>query len=354
SGSVLYCLVRADGDAAADRRLRERLTGPDFPHLAAAYPAGRLIAVAADFSRPRLGLAPARWAALTEQIAEVHHCGAEVHLTAGYRRLAPPNVGGTRQLLTLAEETARHGGRPVPFHFVSTLAVFLDAHSAGHPDVDETTPISMATAGPLGYTRTKAAAEREVIQAHDRGVTATIMRPGLVTGHSDTGRTSSSDLLVPLLRASMALGAIPDRTQAIPAQAVDLVARDIAALSAVSWPHAQAFHLVRPVPLPLTEALAALGRAGNRLDILPRDDWWQRVNARFAHRDIAPLISQGLLAPRMLGLGSSALPTFHSDHTWSVLHTAGVTHPELDDAYFDRLVEGLPLAYGSAVGQEAR
>lgn len=329
---VIYCLVRADDPPAASRRLRERMAeiGIDDPQ--------RLIAVPANIERPGLGMSPGAWNDLADQVSQIYHCAAFVHLTAAYQRLAPANVGGTRELIELATTIAERSHSTVGFHFVSTLAVFLDAARAGYSQVDETTPPSMETAGALGYPRSKVAAERALARAEDRGVMGTIYRPGLVTGHSVTGDTSTSDLFMPLLRAVVAVGSAPDQAEAVPMEAADLVARYITHL-AVGQPGGHAYHLVEPQPIPLTYGFDALRRAGFRLDPVPSDIWWELAAERGDHPDIAPLIRMGSVGRRMLGLEPAyPPPPVRCDHTWTALRRAIGEPALLDEDFFDRLI----------------
>lgn len=332
---AIYCPVRAGDPQGASRRLRERMAevGTDDPE--------RLIAVPADIERPHLGLASRAWNDLADQVSRIYHCAAHVHMTAPYQQLAPANVGGSRELIALATTIAERSHSPVGFHFVSTLAVFLDAPRAGLSQVDETTPPTMETAGQLGYPRSKVAAERVVTRASDRGVIATIYRPGLVTGHSVTGDTYTSDLLMPLLRAAVAIGSAPDQAETLPMEAVDLVARNLTRLAA-DQPGGHAYHLVKPQPTSVNHGFDALRRAGYRLDPLPAQAWWELAAERGVDSDIAPLIRMGSVGRRMLGLEPAyPLPAIGSNHTWTALRSAIPEPASLDEDFFDRLI-----AYG--------
>ena len=329
---VIYCLVRAGNPAAADRRLRERMAevGSDDP--------ARLVAVPANLESARLGLTPRAWDDLVDQVSQVFHCAASVHLTAAYQQLAPANVGGTRELVALATAIAERSGRPVGFHYVSTLAVFLDAIRAGIEVVDESTRPSMETAGELGYPRSKVAAERAVARAADSGVVGTIYRPGLVTGHSLTGATSTSDLLMPVLRAVVAVGYTPDRAESVPGEAVDLVARHITRLS-VDQPGGQAYHMVRPELVSIMDGFAALRRAGYQLAEVSAEKWWELAAQHRDDPEVAPLLHMGPIGRRMLGLEPDyPPPPVRSDHTYETLRRSSPQPTALDEGFFDRLI----------------
>ena len=86
------------------------------------------------------------------------------------------NVGGTRQLI----EAAR-AARVRRFIHISSEAVLF----AGQPlvDLDESAPYP--TPHPFLYPRTKAAAERLVLEAHDASLTTIALRPRMVWGPRD-------------------------------------------------------------------------------------------------------------------------------------------------------------------------
>jgi thioester reductase-like protein len=330
--STVYCLVRAKDPAAADRRLRDRMAEVGSDDRA------RLIAVPADLEAPGLGLAPQVRNSLADRVGQIFHCAASVHLTAAYRQLAPANVGGTRELVGLATAIAERRHAPIAFHYVSTLAVFLDAARAGITEVDESTRPSMETAGQLGYPRSKVAAERAVVRAAESGVHSTIYRPGLVTGHSSTGDTSGSDLLMPVLRAVVALGCAPDKAEAVPGEAVDLVARHLTHLS-VGQPGGRAYHLVRPQPVSIMQVFDALRRAGYPLEEVSSEKWWELADQRRDDPQIAPLMHLGPIGRRMLGLEPEyPPPPVRSDRTYAALRLSLTEPAALDGAFFDRLV----------------
>ncbi|MFF0146714.1 thioester reductase-like protein [Amycolatopsis sulphurea] len=335
--TTVYCLIRAEGLGAARRRLQERVAalGPlQYPE--------RLVPVCVDIEHPSLGLTRRDWDELADHTAAIHHCAAAVHLTAGYRELAAANVGGTRELLKLAETAAARRGHVVAFHFVSTLGVFIDARRAGMTTVDETTTPTMTTAGPLGYPRSKVAAERELRRADERGVTPVVYRPGLITGRSDTGLAISGDLLAPLLLATVALRAKPDGLWATPMETVDQVARQQAVLATTHPPAGRAFHLIHPEPQHLDHATAALERAGFHLRTVPAAQWENLLNTHATHTALAPLARLGPVGRRLAGIDPNyTAPTIHSDRTWAALSRAGMRPVNVGEAYFDKLIDGL-------------
>jgi amino acid adenylation domain-containing protein/thioester reductase-like protein len=249
------CLARAEGDTAAAERVAEALAerGLWQPRFA-----GRLEGYAGDLSRPALGLADAVWDHLAVGCDLVLHSGALVNLVFGYAAHRAPNVTGTAELLRLA--MAR---RPVPLHYVSTLAAMhAEAMTRGSP-MPEADP--SATAIPArGYNRSKWVAERYLVQARRQGATITMLRLGEVMPDEKSIYPNKRALTHLLLQAIHQLGVYPDaavRSDYTPAGYVG--ARVVAAvLDQTVW--GETLHVFHPDSIDLAEALATTGAAVTR------------------------------------------------------------------------------------------
>src|SRR5882757_9366095 len=130
----VYALVRARDDAEAQARLEATVSRmlPD----PAGY-ADRVVAVRGDVTEPGLGMAPRRRAELAEVIGEIVHSAASVSFSLPLAESRAINVDGTRQILDLAELTARRGDGLRRLSYVSTAYVAGDRRgSFGEDDLD--------------------------------------------------------------------------------------------------------------------------------------------------------------------------------------------------------------------------
>lgn len=80
-----------------------------------------------------------------------------------------------------------------------------------------------------GYGQTKWAAEYIVRAAGARGLTGTIIRPGYITGHSQTGVSNTDDFLLRMIKGCAQLGQMPDIYNTVNMVPVDHVARVVVA-----------------------------------------------------------------------------------------------------------------------------
>jgi thioester reductase-like protein len=201
-GRRVYALVRAEDDAAAARRLA--------PHA-------RLTPVAGDIEQPGLGLDPRTAERLAGEVATVVHCAASVSFDLGLDESRRVNVGGTRQVLELAQRCER----------LERLTYVSTAYVAGEPDGlfrEDQLDVGQRFRNP--YEQSKFEAE-QMLRARAGRLPLQVLRPSIVVGDSRTGRTAAFNVLYGPLKA-FARGKIP----AIPARRsapVDIVPVDYVA-----------------------------------------------------------------------------------------------------------------------------
>ncbi len=115
-------------------------------------------------------------AADVEGAEAVVHCAAYVEAWGPLSAYWNANVEGTRRML----EAARAAGVGRFVHIGTEAALF---HGQPMKDVDETEPLALNS--PYYYSRTKAHAERAVLQAHGPDFATMSLRPRLVWGPGD-------------------------------------------------------------------------------------------------------------------------------------------------------------------------
>ncbi|HFL6280765.1 TPA: thioester reductase domain-containing protein [Pseudomonas aeruginosa] len=117
---TLYCLVRATSDAMARQRLVESLAASAElqQRLVALELSGRLVVLAGDLTKPRLGLAQPTWDMLVHKVEAIVHNGALVNHMLAYNQLHGTNVHGTAEVIRLALS-----GKKKVINFISSIAV---------------------------------------------------------------------------------------------------------------------------------------------------------------------------------------------------------------------------------------
>ncbi|MEU3516905.1 thioester reductase domain-containing protein [Streptomyces sp. NPDC006654] len=195
----VVCLVRADDDEAAERRLGEALASFEQPW---SFEVRRRVTVlAADLRRPRLGLSDERWEKLAHEVDSIVNVAAAVDFLRGYPSLRQTNVVGPLHLAELAM-----AGRPKPVHHISSVAVF---NEVGIATMGEDDPVAHVDQLFAGYDKSKWAAEAVLRRAREHGLTVTFLRPGAIGGHTRTGVYNPRDLSTGLIGAISRFRTVP-------------------------------------------------------------------------------------------------------------------------------------------------
>ncbi|CCX30155.1 Similar to L-aminoadipate-semialdehyde dehydrogenase; acc. no. P40976 [Pyronema omphalodes CBS 100304] len=202
--------------------------------------ASRIEIATGSLGDDKLGMNDADYKKVVEEVDVIIHNGAQVHWVYPYSKLKGANVKGTIDALALCTE-----GKPKSFAFVSSTSVLdtdhyvklsdtiLEAGGAGVPESDDLE--GSATGLGTGYGQSKWVGEFLVREAGKRGLDGCIIRPGYITGDSETGVTNTDDFLMRMVKGCAQLGKMPDIVNTVNMVPVDHVARVVVAC-AVSPP----------------------------------------------------------------------------------------------------------------------
>jgi thioester reductase-like protein len=153
-------------------------------------PRTRLQLLEGDITQPDLGLGD-RYAALLEDTSEVYHLAAVYDLGVKREFAMRINVDGTRNVLNFASSCSNLEH----FQYVSTCYV-----SGRHAGRFSEEALDCGQVFNNYYEETKFLAEVEVQQRMVDGLPATIYRPAIVAGDSQTGATQKFDGIYYMLR----------------------------------------------------------------------------------------------------------------------------------------------------------
>ncbi|SCL25723.1 thioester reductase domain-containing protein [Micromonospora pallida] len=327
TSAEIVCLVRAASPEEGTERLQNALASYGLP----SPPAHRLRVVPADLAKPRLGLTPAEFDALADEVDAIYHCGAWVNFVRPYRSLKATNVRGTEEVLRLSTR-----GRTTPVHYVSTLAVLAGAVAGGAGEVREDDPLPPPVGHDTAYSQSKWVAEGLIGIARERGVPVSVYRAGAVLGDSRTGATNREDYVTKVIQGCLDLGLAPTRRYAFAAASVDYVARTVVALSLRPETLGCTFHTVNPEPLDWNDIFGHLRASGYRVPSVDWPHWRHQLTEQIEADETA-----NTLAPLMAMLGDTTdrdMPRMRCDNVWSALPADLARPPELDVALFARML----------------
>ena len=228
----------------------------------------RIVVVAGDLSKPKLGLTPTQVKALSGKIDHFFHLAAIYDLSADAASQRVANVDGTKHALELA--AALKAGC---FHHTSSIA------AAGlYPGTFREDMFDEAEGLSDPYFRTKH--DSEGLVRNQSKVPYRIYRPGAVIGHSKTGEIDKIDgpyylfTLIKKLRQALpqwmpVLGVEGGRINLVP---VDYVVDAMDHIAHKRGLDGHCFHLVDPAPQRIGEVLNVFARAAHAPEMTMRLD----------------------------------------------------------------------------------
>jgi amino acid adenylation domain-containing protein/thioester reductase-like protein len=338
----IYCLVRA---SSLDKGRQKIQTNLENYNLWSNELSSRIIPILGDLSRPLLGLNKERFRELANKLDLIYHCGAFVNLIYPYTALRVANILGTNEVLKLASQ-----GKVTPVHFISTTDVLEPlAFKKNIIYEDESLQGEEVHNLATGYAQTKWVAEKLVIAARDRGIPTCIYRPGMISGHSQTGISQTNDIMCRIIKGMIQLEASPALDQWVNLTPVDYVSKAIIHLSRQQKLLGKTFHIKNPSALHWSEFVNVISSFGYPIHLLPHDKWQTELikldNSQ--KNNLSPMLS---LVTEKLKTNLTYLETFlltiqASDYknTFDGLTGTSIACPPVDakllEAYFSYFIQ---------------
>ncbi len=231
----------------------------------------RLSVVLGDLTEPCLGLGEEAFASLAHSIDTLFHSAAWVNFVYPYQHLKKTNVDATETLLRLA--TAARP-KPIQVHFISTMGVVMSTGYGRSTPIRESDPLLYADDLLNGYEQSKYASDKMVWTAFkERGIPASIYRPGLVSGLSDGMYHKLDEFLPQCFKGCLQLGSWPVLDTLWEMAPVDFVSKAIVHIARNPRHLNKAYFVTHPQSRPLDDYIRWYQQDGYRLRAVPWDVW---------------------------------------------------------------------------------
>lgn len=238
----LYVLIRGQKNLSARERLRKILAASGIEH----FFEKRIWALEGDITRPGLGISSEEMELLRAKTDRFMHVAALTALNGSREECFSINLGGTREALSVGWDFLKKGKMKRFFYFSTAYAA---GSRQTYRSLESGLPESPAHAN--FYESSKYEAEKFVRQAIAEGFPATIFRPSIVVGHSQTGATSEFNVIYPFLKlfAHRILTKLPSRLEnSFNIVPIDFVIKAALAIAQRDDSLGRGYHLVTQEP----------------------------------------------------------------------------------------------------------
>ncbi len=326
-----HLLVRSRRDESPRSRIG-KILGELYPQGSASRLRSRLEILEGDIARQGLGLRPADYERLTDTITHIVHCAAAARFDLEIDQARRINVGGTEQILTLAQRCPRL----VKLDYIGT------AYVSGRRDgVITEDQLDQGQEHNNTYERSKLEAER-LIREHWTRLPITVFRPSIVICDATTGRISRHSAFYRVLemyRQGRVMALPGDPGALLDLVPLDYCAEAVARISGEASSAGRCYHLTAG-PGNLTSLgrirdLAARYFGIAPFTILPAEAFEAMIAERkeaLSEEEQKMIAEIDIYRPYLSGR-----PRFDHANTVAALKDRGVEVPRLKD-YFPRMV----------------
>ena len=312
TNTVVYCLVRAQNPQHAWDRIREAQVNFGLDFL---MNPERIIPLAGDLKKIKLGLSSKVWENLCESLDAIYHNGAYVHHLYPYSVLRKPNVQSVVQMIEMA-----YTSRIKSIHYVSTLNVSeKNNNREGIPEFRS------------GYVQSKWVAEQLLKETRQNKIPVNIYRLGQITGHSVTGACKTiDDNFLSFVKGCLQMGYAPKLQKQIELLPVDAAAKVIVGISKTIEKDQYSdsvFPICNNHLISWDEYWGWYQEQGYKIEFLAYDDWLEKLIHIPAENALKPLVlfySDPYYRKR---LQSSRQSHFDHSNTLQLLKRVGVDIP---------------------------
>ncbi|KZN44569.1 non-ribosomal peptide synthetase [Pseudoalteromonas luteoviolacea] len=263
--ATIYCLVRATSVEYGWKKIHD--AWQMFGIEPAVCPT-RVKVVCGDLAKPLLGMTQSQYDQLSQSVDVIYHNGAQVNHIYDYDYLYNANVQSTIELLEMA---CQHKVKQMVY--ISTLSAASNLDANGR--IVEDGPAEQLPAFVNnGYNLTKWVSEQLVWQAYQRGLPVTLVRPGNICGHSETGQcVPDQNRILLLLKGAAQLGMAPDWSLNFDLCPVDFIARGMVAATLCEDRHQPVLHFHNPNPLTWKQYVGRLSNFGIPIHFVGDTEW---------------------------------------------------------------------------------
>lgn len=332
----VYCLVR---DKGIENRFMN-IFKFYFPQASSNLIHDKVILVNGDISKKRLGLSEGDYQKLVDNIATVIHSAAMVKHFGSYSEFESVNVKGTQEMVYFSQKYNKY------LCFISTISVSGNYMSDGQitRDFNENDFYIGQNFENNVYVKSKFEAEGFILEEVKKGLNATILRVGMLTGRFFDGQFQyniEENAFYRKLKNIFELKLLPENVldEFIEFTPVDSCAKAIISILKSSNPKMLVFHLFNHKMLKINDFIAILRLNGISIKSISRKEFLDAITSSSQSVKGKELIN-GIVTDIIVNGTVTFTPNNEvmSLKTVTFLKETGFEWPDLTEGYLEKVI----------------
>ncbi|MGN1327187.1 MAG: amino acid adenylation domain-containing protein [Clostridia bacterium] len=344
TNNTIYCLVRGKSHEHSVSRLISAYKfyfNTDISN----FINSRVIVVSGDIDLPNFGIDISVFNNYINNFYTIIHTAAIVKHYGSFAEFDKINIQGTKNVVDFANAYKK---RLIHISSISVSGNYLVHQNNKNIEFSENSLYIGQHYTDNVYVHSKFEAERIVLSAMQNGLTAQIIRIGILSGRYSDGVFQEKiveNAFYSRIKAMVSLGAISNDMleQEIEFTPVDICAKSIVALSKNSICNNKIFHLYNPHLIKVKKLVKLFENFGINVKILSRKDfnnYLKEISSDENSSSLSAIINDfSYDSDNLLSLNYDFTVNIKSDYTQRFLHLLDCDWPITDDIYLNKLLD---------------
>lgn len=343
TNNTIYCLVRGKSHEHSVSRLIDAYKfyfNTDISDLIG----NKVIVVSGDIDLPNLGIDISSFNSYINNFSTIIHTAAIVKHYGSFEDFDKINIQGTKNVVDFAYAYKK---RLIHISSISVSGNYLVRQDNRNIEFSENSLYIGQHYTDNVYVHSKFEAEKIVIDGMKKGLTAQIIRIGILAGRYSDGvfqQKITENAFYSRIKSMVSLGAISEDMleQEIEFTPVDICAKSIVALSKSSICNNKVFNLYNPYLVKVKRLVELFKNLGINVKILSKEDfnnYLKEISSNSNTSSLSAIINDfSYDSNNLLSLNYDFTVNIKSDYTRKYLHLLNCDWPITDDIYLNKLL----------------
>lgn len=341
----VYCMIRGRDASEARDKLKNALSSYFDDNCWELFN-DRIFIVVGDVGLDKFSLSDKAYSELSSVIDTIVHSAAIVKYFGAYSEFVNVNINGTRRIIDFAKEFNKK------LYYLSTLAVsgsYLVSHEDNVKVFGEDSFYIGQNYKENVYVRSKFEAENEIYKQIDKGLDATVLRMGNLTGRFSDGRFQNNiddNAFYRIIKSIYQLSLMPENQLQtnIEFTPVDLAGRALRMIIMESKRDRLIYHILNHNEITASHLIDLFDSIGIRINIVKSEDFRSYIEKISIDQKMNKALS-GIITDigKDKDLDYNTPIVTNSDETQKCLKKLGFEWPVISSGYIEKIIEHMRL-----------